>query len=119
MKPVQKLKSDYARVEAMKRSPDFAMNLCAFIDQKNDCKNRLRVLLAAAGPEFGSVIKTLDSLEECCLAIGNPGMDFEAYGDEVSTILGCILLNIQKTINWSEADALEALLWMEQNTVEE
>lgn len=119
MKPAQQLKEDYAFLDALKKRTFSMENIQLAIQAKPVLEQRLDDLLLQAGPEFSKVVDSLRLLREAWMATGTTEMDFEDYGEQVCTIIGCIPLTIGKALKRAEADALEALVWLEERSVSE
>lgn len=119
MKPAQQLKEDYATLRALRKRPFSIDNINLCIEAKPALDQRLDDLLLAAGPEFSQIVDSLHLLRQAWMATGTTEIDFEAYGEQVCTIIGCIPLSIDRALNKAESDALEALIWLEQREVTE
>ena len=117
MKPAQKLKDDYALLALRKKKPPSTGAIFTYMTDKKALDHELETLLLAAGFEFSQIVDSIHLLEAAWMATGATEMDFENYGEQVCTIIGCIPLTIGKALNIVREDALEALLWMEERGV--
>jgi hypothetical protein len=119
MKSAQKLKDDYAHLALRKKSSSSISDVLTYMTDKKALDLELETLLLAAGSEFSQIVDSIQLLEAAWMATGATEMDFENYGEQVCTIIGCIPLTIAKALKIVREDALEALLWMEDRGVSE
>lgn len=119
MKPAQHLKDNYARLAIRKKQPATTADIFTCLTDKKALDHELETLLLAAGPEFSQIVDSIHLLEAAWMATGATEMDFENYGEQVCTIIGCIPLTVGKALKIVQEDALEALLWMEERGVSE
>ena len=117
MKPAQKLKDDYAHLALRKKRPIDTGDITNYLSDKFALDHELDTLLLAAGSEFSQIVDSIRLLEAAWMATGATEMDFECYGEQVCTIIGCIPLTIAKALKIVREDALEALIWMELKAV--
>jgi hypothetical protein len=117
MKPAQQLKDNYARLALRKKQPATTADIFTCLTDKKALDHELENLLTAAGKEFSQIVDSIHLLEAAWMATGATEMDFEDYGEQVCTIIGCIPLTIAKALKIVREDALEALLWMEERGV--
>ena len=117
MKPAQKLKESYARLSLRKKNSASIDDVLNHMTVKKALDLELETLLLAAGSEFSQIVDSIHLLEAAWMATGATEMDFENYGEQVCTIIGCIPLTIARALKIVREDALEALLWMEERGV--
>lgn len=116
MKPAQRLQCDYALFRSAKRDP---RRVAEYLDEEARLEARLYTLLDNAGPEFGRIAVTHSMLKDAWIEVGCTEMDFENYGEQVCTIVGCIPLAIEKAMWRVVCEALSALVYLEQTEVDE
>jgi hypothetical protein len=119
MKPAQKLKDTYAHLAQRKKKSSSMDDVLTHMADKKALDLELETLLLAAGSEFSQIVDSIHLLEAAWMATGATEIDFENYGEQVCTIIGCIPLTIAKALKIVREDALEALIWMEERGVSE
>ena len=116
MKPARALKTDYELLPHFLRNP---LKVGVYTAGRKMLNERLDALLRAAGPEFVKLAIAIQTAEQAWLTLACNEDDFDVYGQQVRTIIGSACVSMDKSLHALREDALDALLWLEEQTVNE
>jgi len=116
MKPARALKNDYEVLPHFRSDPH---HIGTYIAGKKMLGERLDALLRATGPEFVKVAIAIQTAEQAWLTLACVEDDFQVYGPQVLTIIGSTCATLAENLEVMRHDALDALLWLEEQTVSE